>query len=169
MIVLDTIEEESAPGSSEERTVLPSSLLERTLLSELFVDKVFESSDSKTSSLDRETLDGSLSTFESLDTERFDESAEFSSGTDTSDVSSTKLVVYESVTLTSLAEIALTDKAIVNNIKKVNNSFLFKIIYLHNNFFKHIGFLDYPCNIYLFQISYINLFIYYIQLNNFNF
>ena len=58
------------------------------------VDKVFESADSKTSSLDRDTIDGSLSTFESLDTEISDESAVFSNGTDASDVSSTKLIAY---------------------------------------------------------------------------
>ena len=73
VIVLDTsIFEESllitASLSDAERLATPLSLLERSLLDEL-VDKIFESSDSKTSSLDRETLDESLSTFESLDTE----------------------------------------------------------------------------------------------------
>jgi hypothetical protein len=103
----------------------------------VLVDKVFEFSDPKTSSLDRETLDESLSTFESLDTEISDESAVFSNGTDTSDVSSTKLVAYESVTFTSLADIALTENKTVNTKKTASNNCLFKIIYLHNNFFKH--------------------------------
>ena len=79
----------------DDATAIPLSLPKESLLAES-VDKVFESSDSKTSSLDRETLDESLSTFESLDTEISDESAVFSSGTETSDVSSTKLVAYES-------------------------------------------------------------------------
>ena len=141
VIVLDTsIFEESllitASLSDAERLATPLSPLERSLLDEL-VDKIFESSDSKTSSLDRETLDESLSTFESLDTEISDESAVFSSGTDTSDVSSTKLIACESVTLASLAEIALSDRTATNNISKVSNIFLFKLIYLHNNFFKH--------------------------------
>ena len=141
MIVLDTsIFEESlpsltAPFSDVETMAIPPSLLRLSLFE--LVDKVFESSDSKTSSLDRETLDESLSTFESLDTEISDESAVFSSGTDASDVSSTKLVAYESVTLTSLAEIALAVKTAASNINKVSNIRLFKLIYLHNNFSKH--------------------------------
>ena len=82
VIVLDTsIFEESlltliTSLVDAERVVIPLSLLKESSLFEL-VDKVFESSDSKTSSLDRETLDGSLSTFESLDTEISDESAIF--------------------------------------------------------------------------------------------
>ena len=121
MIVLDTsIFEETLLSLftslfDAERSAIPPSLLKDSSLFEL-VDKVFEFSDSKTSSLDRETLDESLSTFESLDTEISDESAVFSSGTDTSDVSSTKPIVSESVTLTSLAEMALTVKTVVSNI-----------------------------------------------------
>ena len=141
VIVLDTsIVEETLLSfpASEETAATPPSLLERPLPSEL-VDKIFEFSDSKTSSLDRETLDESLSTFESLDTEISDESAVFSSGTDTSDVSSTKLVAYESVTLTSLAEIVPTAKTAMSNINKVSNILLFKLIYLHNKIFKHNG------------------------------
>ena len=123
--------------SFDEVSSFPLLLFKDSLLFES-VDKVFESSDSKTSSLDRETLDGSLSTFESLDTEISDESAVFSSGTESSYLSSTKLVVYESVTLTSLAWIALTDNRTVNNTKKVSNIFLFKIIYLLNKIFKQM-------------------------------
>ena len=140
VIVLDTsiVEETLLPftTSDVESSATPPSPLERSLLVEL-VDKIFESSDSKTSSLDRETLDESLSTFESLDTEISDESAVFSSGTDASDVSSTKLIACESVTLTSLAEMAPTVKAAVININKASNIFLFKLIYLHNKIFKH--------------------------------
>ena len=62
MIVLDTSIFEETPLSltatlfDAERLATPLSLLERLSLFEL-VDKIFESSDSKTSSLDRETLD----------------------------------------------------------------------------------------------------------------
>ena len=75
----------------------------------VLVDKVFELSDSKTSSLERETLDTSLSTFETVDAKISDEPATFSLETDTSLVSSTKLAAYESVTFTSLAHATLTD------------------------------------------------------------
>ena len=100
------------------------------------VDKVFEFSDPKTSSLDRDTLDESLSTFETLDTEISDESAVFSNGTEASDVSSTKLIAYESVTFTSLAHTALAVKITKSAKKAVSNNCFFKIIYLHNNFLK---------------------------------
>ena len=58
----------------------------------MLVDKVFEVSDPKTSSLDRETSDVSLSTFETADAKISDEPATFLLEIDTSLVSSTKLV-----------------------------------------------------------------------------
>ena len=61
----------------------------------------------------------------------------FSIGTETSDVSSTKLVAYESVTFTSLALTAQTEKITANAKNTVSNICLFKIIYLHNNFINY--------------------------------
>ena len=103
----------------------------------MLVDKVFEVSDPKTSSLDRETSDVSLSTFETADAKISDEPATFLLEIDTSLVSSTKLVAYESVTFISLAQATLTDNKTERIKSTVKHNCFFKIIYLHNNLFNY--------------------------------
>ena len=94
--------------------------LVKTLLSSVLVDKVFESSDFKTS------FDESLSTTASVACSS-DESS-----LSVINPSSCELEAYESVTFTSLAYIVPTDNATVSTNIKVSNILLFKIIYLHN-------------------------------------